>query len=69
MEMNSGSDHPDVALCLCNLGSVLVNSDKKEIAEPIYRRALTIAEASLGSNHLLTTSIRANLSAIQDQES
>jgi hypothetical protein len=41
------SDHPDMAIRLNNLGQLLNATNRLAEAEPLMRRALAIAEASL----------------------
>ncbi|MFI5387052.1 MAG: tetratricopeptide repeat protein, partial [Fimbriimonadales bacterium] len=44
-------DHPDVAIRLNNLASLLQTTNRLAEAEPPYRRALVITEASYGPDH------------------
>jgi hypothetical protein len=44
-------DHPDVAISLTNLASLLRRINRPNEAEPLYRRALAIQEKSYGPDH------------------
>ncbi len=50
-EASYGPDHPDVAIHLNNLASLLQATNRLAEAEPMYRRALAIDEASYGPDH------------------
>ncbi|MFB6934468.1 FxSxx-COOH system tetratricopeptide repeat protein, partial [Streptomyces chartreusis] len=54
-----GSDHPDTALRLSNLGRTLSDLGRYAEALPLEERALQIAEAALGPDHP-TTALRLN---------
>ena len=62
-----GPDHPEVAIRLNNLGQLYRAQRRYAEAEPFYRRALTIAEATLGPRHRLTAGIGGNLAGIMQQ--
>jgi len=55
-----GPDHPDTATSLNNLANLYWNQGKDEQAEPLYQRALSIDERTLGLQHPHTQTIRAN---------
>ena len=46
-----GPDHPNVAIDLNNLATLFQATNRLSEAEPLYRRALAIDEASLGPDH------------------
>src|SRR5689334_5735917 len=46
-----GPDHPEVAIYLNNLATLLKDTNRVGEAEPLMRRALAITEASLGPDH------------------
>jgi tetratricopeptide (TPR) repeat protein len=46
-----GTEHPRYAVALKVLANVLQNTDRREEAEPLMRRALEIDEKNLGSEH------------------
>ena len=50
-ESTYGPDHPDVAICVNNLGGVLHDLCGLEGAKKMYERALAISEAAYGPNH------------------
>jgi tetratricopeptide (TPR) repeat protein len=50
-EASLGPDHPNVAIRLSNLATLLRDTNRQDEAEPLYRRALAIDEASLGPDH------------------
>jgi tetratricopeptide (TPR) repeat protein len=52
LEKMPGTDHPDTATILNNLGAFYVSQSKYADAEPFFRRSLTIVEQLLGANHL-----------------
>ncbi|MCH8146654.1 MAG: serine/threonine protein kinase [Planctomycetes bacterium] len=53
-----GEVHPDVSLCLDNLGSFLLTRDRLEEAEPILREGLEIRRELFGDGHVnLATSL------------
>ncbi len=58
-EASFGKDHPDVAINLNNLATLLQATNRLGEAEPLMRRALAITEASLGKDHP-TVAIRLN---------
>jgi tetratricopeptide (TPR) repeat protein len=59
-----GPDHPNVALRLYNLATLLQNTKRLEEAEPLFRRALAIWEQSLGKNHPNVGSCLTNLAQL-----
>jgi hypothetical protein len=50
-EASLGHDHPNVAIRLNNLATLLQATNRLGEAEPLMRRALAIDEASLGRDH------------------
>ena len=56
-----GPEHPDTALSLNNLGSLLQAQGKLAEAQPYYARALAIQEKVLGPEHPNTASSLNNL--------
>ena len=50
-EASYGPDHPNVAIDLNNLASLLWATNRLGEAEPLMRRALAIDEASYGPDH------------------
>jgi len=50
-EASYGNDHPNVAIRLNNLASLLHATNRLAEAEPLMRRALAIDEASYGNDH------------------
>ena len=52
--------HPKVAQTLNNLGVLHANQGRFEAAEPLYKRALEIREASYGPDHLTAAETRKN---------
>ena len=46
-----GKDHPNVAIRLNNLAVLLQDSNCFAEAEPLFRRAISIDEATFGKNH------------------
>ena len=50
-EASYGPDHPNVAIDLNNLASLLQATNRLGEAEPLMRRALAIDEASYGPDH------------------
>jgi hypothetical protein len=49
---------------LAFLATVLQGTDRFDEAEPLYRRALTIAEHSLGPDHLLVAAVLRGLALL-----
>jgi tetratricopeptide (TPR) repeat protein len=64
-----GPDHPDVATALNNLASLLQDKGDYADAEPLYRRALAIAETTLGPEAPRSSAIRFNLKELIEEES
>ncbi|MBE3035878.1 MAG: tetratricopeptide repeat protein [Candidatus Atribacteria bacterium] len=61
-----GPDHPDVATSLNKLAELYRAQGRYSEAEPLYKRALAIAEKTLGAHHPNTETFRQNLKACQD---
>lgn len=53
--------HPDYATTLNNWAEFLAGRRRKKEAEANYRKAWSVAQAALGSNHLLVATIQENL--------
>jgi tetratricopeptide (TPR) repeat protein len=64
-EKSYGSEHPEVATDLNNLGEVLTASNRLAEAEPLYRRALGIWEKSFGLEHPTVGIALAHLASLQ----
>ncbi len=58
------ADHPDTALSLNNLGTLLQAMGELAGARPYYERALAILEAKLGPDHPHTKIARGNLQSL-----
>jgi hypothetical protein len=56
-----------VATGLNNLTELLGATNRLAEADPMYRRALAIMEASLGPNHPSTVTVRGNLERALDE--
>lgn len=69
MEQQLGFDHPDTANSLHNLAGLYYAMGRYGEAEPLYGRALAIAEQQLGVNHPLIVTIRNNFRQLQAQQS
>ncbi|MGJ5628021.1 tetratricopeptide repeat protein, partial [Nostoc sp. CALU 1950] len=61
-----GEEHPDVALSYNNLAALYYSQGRYSKAEPLYKKALSIAELSLGVDHPNTSKIRENLKLLGD---
>jgi len=61
-----GEEHPDVASSFNNLALLYSDQGRYTDAEPLYIKALEIAERSLGVNHPNTITIRENLQFLRD---
>jgi hypothetical protein len=64
LAIDFGPDHPNVAIYVNNLGSVLKELGHLDGARQAYQRALTIFEMVLGSDHQRTQTVRSNLAAL-----
>lgn len=62
-----GDDHPDVATSLYNLAGLYESQGRYKQAEPLYLKALEVAEQSLGANHPNTVLIRNELQRLRDR--
>ena len=60
-----GENHPDYALSLNNLAFLYKYQGKYEQAQPLYEKALDIAERVLGTNHPNTVTIQENLEILR----
>lgn len=60
-EASFGANHPNVAICVNNLGSLLQDFGKLDEARQCYERALRIFTAFLGEDHPNTMLVRSNL--------
>ena len=63
--MSFGPNHPNVARGLNNLASLLEDTNRHSEAEPLFRRALTICEASFGPDHPWSRTFKSNLEILQ----
>ncbi|WP_372478254.1 tetratricopeptide repeat protein [Nostoc mirabile] len=61
-----GEEHPDVATSYNNLAALYKSQGQYSDAEPLYKKALDIAELSLGVDHPNTANIRENLKSLRD---
>jgi len=61
-----GPDHPDTALGLNNLATILEAIGEYEKACPLYERALAIREKVLGTNHPNTVMVLDNLASLME---
>jgi Tfp pilus assembly protein PilF len=59
-----GSDHPEVATDLNNLGTTLMAQGDTDAARSLLKRALLIQERMLGPEHPTTEMVRKNLAAL-----
>ncbi len=59
-----GPDHPDTAISLNNLGSLLRAQGELNAAQHLYKRALAIREHVLGPNHPDTIASRRALAEL-----
>jgi tetratricopeptide (TPR) repeat protein len=59
-----GTQHPDVASGLNNLASLYKAQSLYKKAEPLYQRALRIAEKILGKEHPNTKTIQTNYNTL-----
>jgi hypothetical protein len=62
-----GADHPNVASSLNNLANLYYVQMRYGEAEPLYMRALAIAEVSLGEEHPETKIYRNNLQLLRQR--
>ena len=63
-----GSDHPDVAASLNNIGVVYKKKGDFENALVQYQKALEIRTRVFGSDHLDVAKTRENMAIIYDQQ-
>ncbi|NRB20739.1 MAG: tetratricopeptide repeat protein, partial [Rhodobacteraceae bacterium] len=59
-----GTDHPDYAIHLNNLGTLLSKTGQYGEAEPLCCEALAVLEAALGAEHPHTVTARGNLETL-----
>ena len=69
MEKSLGADHPNVAVSLNNLATLLKATNRLEEAEPLMQRALEIFGAALGTDHPSTKTVRDNYELLLRQRS
>jgi tetratricopeptide (TPR) repeat protein len=62
-----GPDHPDVAIRLNNLATVLQDLGQPQQARPLAERALAIGESAWGPQHPSTQALHANLQSLDGQ--
>jgi hypothetical protein len=60
----SGKDHPPVASAYNNLAVLLAYEGKYAEAEPLYRQAIEIFQASLGTDHPKTLTAKRNYDSL-----
>ena len=63
-EARLGADHPETAIAINNLATLLKATNRLAEAEPLLRRALAIAEASYGPDHLAVAIALNNLAVL-----
>jgi len=63
-EATYGPDHPQVAIYVNNLGSVLQALGDMEGAKKMYERALSIFTEYLGEDHPNTVTVQNNLDSL-----
>jgi hypothetical protein len=63
-EATYGPSHPEVAIRVNNLGSVLQDSGELAAARAAYERAVQIFQTFLGVEHSSTQTAQANLDAV-----
>jgi CHAT domain-containing protein len=68
MDAGPAKDHPVEVAPLHNLAFTLERLGRREEAEPLYRRALAIAEASFGSQHSRVADSLMNLAFLKEAE-
>ena len=64
-EASFGNHHPEVAIDLNNLATLLQDTNRLAEAEPLLKDAVRIFENSLGSEHPNTVRVTKNLAIIQ----
>jgi len=64
LEKTVGSEHPNTAVSLNNLGELYKSQGQYREAEPLLRRALEISQKALGPHHPETAKILNNLAGI-----
>jgi hypothetical protein len=60
-------DHPELAITLQNLASVLTRLKRLSESEPLYRESLRMARATLGVSHPTTTLIAERVAQFLDE--
>jgi Tfp pilus assembly protein PilF len=58
---DAGSQHPMTAQCLNNLATILMDQQRFDEAESLFRKALAIQQQALGADHPMTKETQANL--------
>jgi tetratricopeptide (TPR) repeat protein len=61
-----GTEHPDVASSLLNLGTLYQQQGKYPEAKALYCQALAIAHATLGANHPNTQNMQRWLDSLPE---
>ena len=59
-----GLQHPELAITLNNLSSLLLDAKRTVEAEPLARRALAILDASVGPEHVRSGLAASNLADV-----
>jgi len=68
MQRTLGERHPDVALALQAQGEIQHDLDRDDLAEPLYRRAISILEESRGGSTLVGSALLSLANLLQGQE-
>ncbi len=63
-----GAEHPNTALSLNNLGSLLQAQGDLAAAKPYYEGALAIFKARLGDTYSFTQTVQRNLDTLEVDE-
>ncbi len=67
-EKTYGSDHPEVATTLNNLGNVLREQGQLDEAKNLFQRALRIFQEVLGDDHEKTANVRRRLASLEPDD-
>jgi tetratricopeptide (TPR) repeat protein len=63
-DLHYGSEHPQTAIALTNLGNIYMDLGNHEIAKDLYTKALNIKELHYGNEHPQTAIALTNLGNI-----